>query len=511
MFDLSRVQNEVREGMTEETRCAWESFAANRDYYECRGYVHLEKNARREAEDMADWESRPKLFSYLCRRAIRCLTQRMYSPGPQRTLEGDAGQRLEAIYESCRIDAVMSRLDVLATLNGYAAVQVAATGKPDRPIRLYLWGADEFRVYHTDDDPMNPVAIVTKSVEPGIEPGRKRRRWEIWTADVHEVWVSKDFDLLYQHSQGTTAESRILVEPNTYGILPFAYAWNELPVDRFEVGGIGQPLRLANAEVDRMLTDLSSLLNSYNRPKGFIRNVGESWRYAERIGNFTRLPQLGDAMESLGPPEPFYLQPEVNVTAAWEHIDNYIDNVMSDLDIPLSASRGRASYTPESGIALAIRNEPLRSYLSDRRTAFAWYETELARVILTVLGNYYGDQASASGELDLDLAWPEITFGPASPESMQTDQAAYDLGLDSLTTLLMRQRGWSRDQAHEHLERVAEDRIEERDLLAIEPAAMTATPPTTTPEGQANQPSASGDGANEPTDDETTTGTEADA
>lgn len=40
---------------------------------------------------------------------------------------------------------------------------------------------------------------------------------------------------------------------------------------------------------------------------------------------------------------------------------------------------------------------------------------------------------------------------------------------------------------------------------------MTATPPTTTPEGQANQPSASGDGANEPTDDETTTGTEADA
>ncbi len=469
-FSLETVHEDLRGGMPEEVRECWDCCRANEDFYALRNRLYLEQAARREAQSPQDWESQPKQYSRLTRRAIRCLTSKLYSPGPTREFEGlSGGVDLEAIYREARIDTLLQRADRKATLNGVCAIQIAATGTPELPIRLYLWGRDEFHAYFNDDDPMNPVAIVTKSIVAGQRKGTKRRQFEVWTNDAHEIWQGKDFDIRHEPAQGTTAQYRLTAEPNAYGVIPFAFIWNELPVDRFDVEGIGTALREANSEVDRMLTDLACLLGAYNRPKGFARNVGKLFRETERIGSFTRLPSAGDKDDVTGPPELFYLQPTVDVLSAWEHIHNFVDETFTDLDVPLEAAKGSARWQggPDSGIALAIKNQPLKDYLDSRRTDYGLYERDLARRILSVMGAYYEQPGlvAASEAIEVELEWPEITFGPTGPDQDAHDQWSYQMGADSLTTIVMRQRGWSRQQATEHLEQVAEDRKWEESKL----------------------------------------------
>lgn len=483
-------------------RDEWDGYAANQGFYDRLNRVYFEAHSRREAEGVRDFDERPKQFSYMVYRAVKCLTQRLYTPGPSRTINPPAAAEfLTAVYDSAKINAVLQRADVLATLNGVCAVQSVAPADDAEPIRLYLWGRHEFKVYHADDDPMRPVVVVTKSIVPGTKRGHKRRKYQVWSADQYATYYTRDFD--DRLPEGTAGDQLNPAESgaNPYGQLPFAFIFHELPVDRFDSsGGLGTSLRECNLEVDRMLSDLAELLEAYNRPLGFARNVPQEWVYPRKADRFALLRRAPSAEELGGEADVFFLQPQVDVESAWKHITEYQNAVFEDLEIPIRAVRGQATATAESGVAILAQMAPLTDYIRARQPAFGLYEQELARMVLRTAGTYYGrgDLVTAADALELDLLWPPIAPPVPSQEFDTVLQSRYSLGQMSLLQLIQASYGVTRDGAISHVEQMEIDRIAVEKITG-EPEPHPA--PTANPNADANPAdNASQDDSNDPAD-----------
>jgi hypothetical protein len=473
---LKDIIDDVRGGLGSH-RAEMECAAANDAFVRCENRAYLEAYAKRPGELPRDWQERPKQYSYLTRRAIRVLSSRLYSPGPTRQYSDPAAEAFfTEVSQNTDLNATWQRLDRMATTNGVGAVQAVATGRPDRPIMLYLWGASEFVPYFMDDDPMVPWAIVTKSIVGGTSPGKKRRKCVVWTADQYLTFYSKDMEIIPPSGMMVDQISKDESGPNPYGRIPFSYAFNDLPVDRFGADGIGTALRECNQEVDRMLSDLAELLEAYNRPEGFIRGVPATWRYEPRAGEFQRLPasRTEDGLDTQ--PEPFYLQPQVDVASSWEHIEAYVNGVFQDLDVPLVAARGTAAVQQESGIAIAMKYESLTEYVEARRPAFAMYERDFARMACAVAGAYYGANpgpmpeaarlAAIADELEVDVLWPSPRISTSDQATLGLLEWQVTMGLESRTGVAARLNGITRTKAYELLERVAEERKAEAVLMA---------------------------------------------
>jgi hypothetical protein len=482
---LAELDRQARAGFSGSIRDCWDTYRVNEDFFGMRNLKHLEA---RESETPKDFEWRPKQFSRMTRRAVRCLTNDLYSPGPTRKVEGstEADSFLQDLYEKRHINALMQRADRKATLNGTCAVQVVATGNEDdpesAPLRLYLWGRDEFHAFAKEDDPCCIEAVVTWSVVE--QEGKKFRRYEVWTAEKHRVYETKPVDVRHwTETSGGTAAQLKTDEANEYGCVPFAFVHNELPVDTFGAEGIGTALREANAEVDRMLSDLAELIQMYTGPKPFIRGVPSSFRFNDKAGRFQILKSTAESRDgdSNLQPDPFYLQPEVNIESTWFHIREFANNTFQDLEVPIEAVRGDLTGGSDlSGVALAIKWEPLKKYVEARQPAFAVYETDLAKVCLRVAGTYYQmpGLVAASEDLSLTVEWPERQVGARTVESDQLDANDLADGLQSRIGLLMQRRGYTRQQAIEHLKQLAKDRKEEEQILGpMEPPPQPGQPP----------------------------------
>lgn len=461
----------------EDIRSGWSRTAAAREereenlgYFERKNWVYAECEMRREGETRRAFELRPKEYTYLTSRAVRTLSSRLYSPGPSRTFDDAACQTfLESVYDECKINALMGRADQWATLNGVCAIQAVAPGADEESdldqaeglIRLYLWGRHEFEVYFKDDDPSCPEVVVTRSIVPGTKRGKRRRKYQVWSDERYAVYHSGDFDDM--EPMGTSVEVRRADEDtqNLYGVIPFSFVWHEQPVDRFDSGGgLGTPLRLANQELDRLTSELAELLQHYNQPKGFARNVTSTWRHTSKPGQFDTLPQNDASKEMGGEADVFYLQPSVDVASAWEHIDSYGNRTLEDLDVPLRLARASATSSPESGVAIIAQQAPLKDYTEARQVPYGDYEMRLARMICRAAGNYYGlaSLANAAPTLKVDLLWPPWRPSIVSQEFLADLQWRQDMGIESPVGLVMSLYGMTEEQAIKHIERVAKQR-----------------------------------------------------
>jgi hypothetical protein len=488
MISIRDITNEVQAGLYGPTREALAEFEANLAFFQCRNRAYLE---RRESEDLRDFQRRPKQFSRLVRKAVRTLSSKLYQPGPLRTIDTatDASELLNESYKKQHINAVMSRADQHATLNGVCAIQVVASGIPEDPARYYLWGRHEFVPYFQDDDPLRPWCVVTKSI---FNSGQKhRRRYQIWTAEEIQTWYTDWLDDDKRGWWDGTAARLPGNGPdefgkNPYGVLPFAFVHNELPVDTFDGSGIGSPLREANSEIDRMLSDQAEALEVFAAPKMVGRNLAASFRWRDRTDGITRLiPQDDDPAA----PEPAveFLQPQLNVTEYWLHIEKYANQTFEDLDVPIKAVRGEASWD-KSGIAIVAEMSPLVEYTQRRQVLYGVYEESLKETTLAALGNYYGDARllAASAE-PITLAWPPVAV-PITPERDQSLQWGLDAGIESRTTVVMQRYGMTEDEAVAHLERVAEQKKYEDELFppqVIDPmTGLPMDPNQVPPDGQ---------------------------
>jgi hypothetical protein len=458
------LSDQIRSGLPD-YRDEMARAARNEAFYDGKNALYLE---RRENESPRDYEQRPKQFSRMTRRAVRVLSSLLYNPGPERQHPDPAADSfLQDVYERATVNAVMQRADRKAVLNGWCGIQAIGTGNPIDPIRLYLWGPDEAVVILEEDDPLTVWAVITKSMVPGRKPTTKRRRLEVYTADEFQRWESKDFDphqVSFAESWNSGAEPVTPPQPNPYGVLPFAFVYADLPVNRFGGDGIGDPLTETNAEVDRMLSNMAELLESYNRPQGFARNVSANFRYSDKVGRFTRLDYASsEAVEAGLLPEAFYLQPSVEVESTWTHITELINQTFEDLDIPIRSVRGSASADAESGIAIVAKHSALTSYTKSKQPQFTLYEQKLADMILAVGSAFYGT-VPPPGE-PVAVVWPEPRMPISSAEIDQSDAYEQTWGITSKVALVMRRKGLTRTQAIEYLRELAGDMATEDEIL----------------------------------------------
>ena len=504
-LSIDAIEAELRNGLALHSDRLVDAFVCQ-EFYAGRSNTWL---ALRESEDWIDFVKRPKRTSKLTRTVIRKLADNLYSPGPTRRLEGDAtvDTWLQDVYKRNHINSLMKEADRRATLNGTAAIQVYCTGRPEQPVKLYLWGAHEFTVWGWPDDQSEPWAVATLSKEREIQGGflMERLTATVWTRDEHRVyrgaWLqapdaySSSYaqscyrylfgrELVYQSTlSGSPGGSGI----NPYGCLPFSFVHAEPPISDFWEGAIGPALRDCNAEIDRELSDLAQHSSDAMTGDRFLVDVTESFRREKVPGRWQHLKgrKSDDGVE----PKALIVQPQLNTELIWLNINNYANMVLEELEVPLVAVHSDAA-TDLSGIAIVAKHLPLLDRARSRQPDFAVAETDLAAVILTAAGNYYaGDPAGgptfagalldAGGAPELSLLWPEPRMPLPTPERDLQDKFELDEGIKSLVEVVAERDGSTHDEAKDHIERVIKDNQWLASIMPRPPAA--ALPPPVAP------------------------------
>jgi hypothetical protein len=466
---LTKVRLEVESALKSsehERKCA----AENLDYYH-------EDNARyigrKPAESDDDYRDRPKWTSGLTKRAIEVLGDHLYASGPSRKIEDSpaADEWLERAYSDNHVDALWQNADKLSTLNGTCALQVAATGDPDRPIKVHLWERSEFECWAEPGDPLKPFAVVV------IDRLDEQTTYTIWTRFEYLTYRTKKLAV------GQTAGGRVATfvpgesGEHGYGVLPFAWAHDELPVRTFIGCGIGTSLRRANHSIDEAMSDLANAIRFYGRPLGFTRNVAKDWRPVIRPGSFNDLP--GRERTAGGPgtsePEAFYLQAQLDIAGINTAIVGYANSTFEEKGVPLSAVRLEQTGVV-SGIAIVAEQAPLLTRAQKRQRPYGVYELDLARVTLAVGGAYYAmaELLAAADDLHMTLTWAEPRIPIPGPDRDLEDQSELEMGLTSTVQILQRRRGLTREQAIAALEQIATDQAELATLRAKHAATIAA-------------------------------------
>lgn len=499
-LSLDLIEEEILAGLPAHADRLCAAFDAE-EYYAGRNVAYV---PRRESEDWNDYLRRPKRTSKLTRKVVRKLTEDLYTPGPMRKLGGNAAADawLQDVYAKNHINPLMQSADRKATLNGVAAIQAVATGRPEKPVRLYLWGAHEFVVWAWPDDPGEAWAVCTIAREQraGRNGMEQRARYEAWTRDEHRVYrtrwqpVPSPQNYTQRRYRDLFGQPARLVpdlsgEPagsgqNPYGTLPFSFVHDEPPISDFYEGGIGGILRECNAEVDRELSDLAQHAREFMDPDRFTRGVSSSWRREKRPGQWQALTANKATLEDGGvQPEALIVQPELNVETIWYNARTYVNQTLQELDVPLVATIEDASVEA-SGIAIVAKHVPLLQRTKARQPQFTVAEADLAAMVLAVAGNFYSEPQLTAAALDPTLAviWPEPKFPLPTPERDAEDLADLEAGRKSVVQVTAERFGLNKDQAWDQLLQVLDeneryaDELKKRGLTSPDPLA----PPTTT-------------------------------
>lgn len=459
--DLDAIDRAIRDGLPME-RERLLTARKNQVYYDGDNDGEIPS---RQAEDRLDYDMRPKLVSYMTRKVINGLTCHTYAPGPERRLGDEtASEWLAEVYEDNGANALWKDVDRLATLQGVAAFQVAATGDPSRPIRLHVWSAEELVVWCPSDDVLTPQAVCTITEDGG------ETVYTLYTAES----VRK-----YRTKRSQFGMSRTLIEPdgpdepNPYGRLPFVFVHYERPTRRFWTKGLGSLVRKVNARVDEKMSELAEAQRFYLKPIPLASGVPPGWRPKIQPGRFNVVPyRAGASGAPTLEPKVWFLQAEVNVESAWADITNTIETGLSDLDIPLAAYRADQSAV-KSGAAMVTEQAPLLNHARGRRFHYAAAESELAKLVLWIGATYYdwsdaGLRSALMAEADdihLTLAWPDNLRVPTM-EDVQVQAQDVELGLTSQVKIIMQERGFSRDQAERELAEIVADQALYHQLMA---------------------------------------------
>lgn len=484
-LDRAAVLREVAGGLRNEAKRLLRS-KENQDFADLKGALYL---ARREAESEFDYMARIKRISGFAHQAIGRLCSHTYNPGPHRSV-GDAAADafLQEVYDHVHIDAIMAEAERLSTINDVAGIQVHWTGDPDRPIDLQLWGAEEFVVFLSPDDPRRPEAVVT------IDQYDEQTRFRVWFADAVHTFVTRKAggDDGRQTAGGVMAEELVdSPQPNPYGVIPFGWVAYRPQVRQFWPAGIGDFLREAEDVINTMLSDLAESIQKYGFPIGIFSNVDPAFNPEVGRGRFLRLNRAGasysgDGFEAAGDPTASYLQAQLAIEEIWQDIRSYVAQVAEAIGLPPSALTLDYTDAP-SGVSIVARAFPLLERARQRRPIYQRAETELARLICRIRGAMAGDAGAiaAAHRLKVLLAWPEPRVPIPGPDRDETDAWEIGLGIKSRLAVIEERYGLQHDQAIAHLKQVAEDEATARAILPEPETAPPAEP------GQPGEPAPS--------------------
>lgn len=480
---VADVHDKIEAGLPDEAY-RLSAAQANAAFFRAQNIGYLEN---REAETDQDFRNRPHRVCYLTKHAVNRLGAKLYSPAPSRAFRpaGAAANLLHLVYRTARADVAFAAANRWAILNDTAAVQVVCTGNPRKPVRFYVRGAQEFVAYCPPEDPITPWCVVTIAIaQAGV--GKKQRVYTCWTADQIREYRTRPV-AQFETTGGTRAYlQQGYPKANPYKCLPFAFFHNESPTDQFWGSGIGDALRVINADVDRELSDLAQAVELFICPDMFSRGTSAEFRYKKAPGRPQKLTSLSEITKGEFDVEAdvFFRQPSLAVEQVWYGIEKTVNRLFMDLDIPLCSVRD-GSGAPTSGLQVIAENIPYLDYLKDRQQVVTPFEHETAVTVLRCCGAYYDQPAlaAAADTLELDQVWPEPSLPVPSPEADAEDQWDLDNGLASPIEVLMRRRGLTRKQAVEAAMQIKEDNETWASIFPAPAAGQVDAPQETDDEG----------------------------
>jgi hypothetical protein len=433
-----------------------------------------ESKFKHDAESSFDYQGRPHRPSGFLRQCVETLCEHLYCPGPSRRWsEESARELLDRIYEDNLVDAVLGEADTLATLNGYAAIQIdAAAGDfAERPITYRLWGREQLAVWTDPDNANCPMVVCT------VDKMDLRTRYRVWS-DA-EVWT-----YLTKKAE-ETAGGRVAYleskEPHDYGCLPFTFIHYNLPLREFDVSCPGEYLHKAEIRIDNRLNALDNSINKHLNPIPVAEGVPAGWQPTIEALRFIRLPRAGPSIGSTGGYEPgefarlYFLQPQVDVAGAWSDLTAYMNQAFRSARVPISASMVEEAPGVISGIALLLVEAPLFKRARKRRGIYQVYEHDLARRTLLCVANHY-DMAGLRGAAikgRMTLGWPQPTIPVPTPDALELLNQEVSGGFKSHLMAVQQWYGVTRDQAVELIKQIKADTDE---LAALYPEIGAPSP-----------------------------------
>jgi hypothetical protein len=425
----------------------------------------------------------------LFRRVMHVMTANLYkAPLGRRLATPESTDWLNRVYQANAMSAKWQRADQLTFVGGFSAFQFAGHDDEQRPLRIHLWGPEQCVVYCDPDDQTEAAAVAVIDLYDG------QRRLTLWTEETVAYYATKKGGPY--PADGSTAWTFQRKKDNPYrmpksaadqgrGILPFAFAHFNFPVQEFDTTGPGNNLRELNDAVNFGLNDLGDGIRYLAKPIGLAEGVDESWSPPAKIlpGMFLNLPASSVNAAGDGPvPTLRFVSPDLGfVDVVWNDLNKFIDHSLEMHGVPPSTIR--MSLNAQSGVAILAEQSPLLTWAESRRRPFAHYEERAALVALQVGAAHLRNNNRDAGELEevlgdprLALTWPRMYVQLPGPEQRLEDDYRIQRGYSSKLSLLMEREDLTEDQAFERLEQVRKQN-ERLAAAGIDPTAAPVAGP----------------------------------
>ena len=263
-----------------------------------------------------------------------------------------AEQALRDVYEANALDQLDFDNEIDCSVLGDAAYKVTWDAVEER-VRVSAPDVQGLFAWWLADDPSRVWRVASRYTLAGDESAMlfdipastaaERSVIEVWTNDTFELWLD-----------GALAESA----DNPYGFIPYVIYPNIREPKQFwgvsDLVAVKEPLR----ELNRALTQLSTILEMSGNPIAVLENVTEAQDIAVQPGAVWEIPEKAGA----------YLLDLLQGGGASLHVEyaNRILRTMHDLaEVPRSAFGDNRQAL--SGVALQLELDPLLKKVSRKR------------------------------------------------------------------------------------------------------------------------------------------------
>ena len=261
-------------------------------------------------------------------------------------------QALRDVYDANALDQLDFDNEIDCSVLGDAAYKVTWDTVEDR-VRVSAPDVQGLHAWWLADDPSRVWRVASRYTLAGDESAAlfdvpsstaaERDVIEVWTSDTFELWLD-----------GALAESA----DNPYGFIPYVIYPNIREPKQFwgisDLVAVKEPLR----ELNRALTQLSTILEMSGNPIAVLENVTEAQDIAVQPGAVWEIPEKARA----------YLLDLLQGGGASLHVEyaNLILRTMHDLaEVPRSAFGDNRQAL--SGVALQLELDPLLKKVSRKR------------------------------------------------------------------------------------------------------------------------------------------------
>jgi len=343
------------------------------------------------------------------------------------TCENERGQSLlDKQLGNGILQLMFKTAEVYANLTGCCALHLWHD-EQSGTIKTTILPSSTLFVAQRIEDPTEAEAVIyTREIRDTITP------------NVRVEYVHWDDEHVFIFDNATTGAMRPPSDDNPdminpYGILPFAWFRDQIPVGSF-FGAMDESLINAQETLNVMLTSLNQLTKYQGFSQPVLKGCDAKTPIMVDPSRPIRIPA---AMRDEQQGEFLFVTPQSKISEILDEVEKLIERTCSRYGISSTALRGDTSAM--SGYALKIKDAKLERRRVDstplcRAALLEWWN------VLKVIHNTHSaasEQVPTDAELLIDFAEPEYSENPASQLDMQMKQI--ELGLVSPIDIMMRE------------------------------------------------------------------------